>query len=67
MSYDFLDCEINTTQFKNLSNPETAASTATARIRASKNDFIDFATMMQAIGVKLVCGKAVLAYARVSY
>ena len=65
MSYNFLDCDINSTSFGRLDAPDAVASTATARIWATKEDFAGFAATMSPITVRLVCGKVNLAVAEV--
>ena len=65
MSYNFLDCDINSTSFGRLDAPDAVASTATARIWATKEDFAMFAATMSPIAVRLVCGKVNLAVAEV--
>ena len=66
MSYNFLDCDIYSTPFGQLDNPDAVASTATARIRSKAEDFADFAALMSPIPVRLVCGKVNLAVPEVS-
>ena len=67
MSYNFLDCDINSTSFGRLDAPDAVASTATARIWATKEDFAMFAaTMSPIITVRLVCGKVNLAVAEIN-
>ena len=66
MSYNFLDCDINSTPFGQLDHPDAVASTATARIWSTAEDFAAFAALMSPISVRLVCGKVNLAVAEVS-
>jgi hypothetical protein len=65
MSYDFFDCEINSAAFEKLDTPKPDASTATAKIRATVDEFAKFAGTFDKIVVKLVCGKVSLARAEV--
>ena len=67
MSYNFLDCDIYSTAFGRLDQPDAVASTATARIWATAEDFARFAALMSPIAVRLVCGKVNLAVAEVRY
>ena len=66
MSYNFLDCDINSTSFGRLDAPDAVASTATARIWATAEDFAGFAATMSPITVRLVCGKVNLAVAEIN-
>ena len=66
MSYNFLDCDMNSQSFVRLDQPDAVASTATARIWATAEDFAGFAATMSPITVRLVCGKVNLAVAEIN-